>query len=715
MLHSGMVLAAPQSGSGKTTISCALLAAMKKRGIAVRAFKSGPDYIDPMFHRQIIGVPSRNLDTFFSDADQIRELYNYDEERFTHSVIEGAMGLYDGLGGTKKEGSAYHLAQTLDLPVILILDARGMGRTMVALLAGMLQYDSQQRIAGVILNRTSEPFCRTMTPVIEKELGLPVLGCFPVQKDLHLESRHLGLKLPGEITDIRQQVEKAAGILEQYVDIDRLLQITESRALLHAFRGKNADGIPVVPQQKKNKETVRVSHPVIAVAKDAAFCFYYEDNLRMLKQAGTRLVYFSPLHDEAIPEEANALLLGGGYPELCAMELSENRSMRESIRAAIAAGMPSVAECGGFMYLHETLTDASGQTYLMAGVIHGNCHNNGKLTRFGYVSVREHVPQFLGGEEIRAHEFHYYDSDANGADCVAEKPVSGAAWQCIHTDGTHWWGYPHLYYPSNPAFVEKFVTLAREYQKKKGKAVTKRPIAGDSRQNRPGRLYGIGVGPGDPKLMTLQALEVIRSCDLIILPAVTKEECYAYRIVEQVCPEIASMPLLCMPFPMIKDAQKLELAHTRIYAAIEESLRQGQIVGMLTIGDPSVYSTYLYMHRRAQNAGWQAQIINGVPSFCAVAARLGIALGEKQQEIHIIPAAYDVADTFAFHGTCIYMKSGRKLEELIRVLQKYEETSGQKMKVYGVSNCGMDNEKVYHSLQELQEAAGYLTTVIVKK
>ena len=258
-----------------------------------------------------------------------------------------------------------------------------------------------------------------------------------------------------------------------------------------------------------------------------------------------------------------------------------------------------------------------------------------------------------------------------------------------------------------PAVREVYLAHLRE--------VANRIFAGDIQQNRPGRLYGIGVGPGDPKLMTLQALEVIRSCDLIILPAVTKEECYAYRIVEQVCPEIASMPLLCMPFPMIKDAQKLELAHTRIYAAIEESLRQGQIVGMLTIGDPSVYSTYLYMHRRAQNAGWQAQIINGVPSFCAVAARLGIALGEKQQEIHIIPAAYDVADTFAFHGTCIYMKSGRKLEELIRVLQKYEETSGQKMKVYGVSNCGMDNEKVYHSLQELQEAAGYLTTVIVKK
>ena len=236
MLHSGMVLAAPQSGSGKTTITCALLAAMKNRKLAVRAFKSGPDYIDPMFHRQVIGVPSRNLDTFFSGADQIRELYGYDRESFSYSVIEGAMGLYDGLGGTQKEGSAYHLAQTLDLPVVLVLDARGMGRTMVALLAGMLQYDKDHRIIGVILNRTSEGFCRTMTPVIEKELGLPVLGCFPVQKNLHLESRHLGLKMPQEMEGLRKQVNQAAEKLEETADLDRMLQLLQSWALLHAFR-----------------------------------------------------------------------------------------------------------------------------------------------------------------------------------------------------------------------------------------------------------------------------------------------------------------------------------------------------------------------------------------------------------------------------------------------------------------------------------------------
>lgn len=214
MLHSGGTGSAAK-WQWKNDNHLCVAGSNEKQKICSRAFKSGPDYIDPMFHRQVIGVPSRNLDTFFSGADQIRELYGYDRESFSYSVIEGAMGLYDGLGGTQKEGSAYHLAQTLDLPVVLVLDARGMGRTMVALLAGILQYDRDHRIIGVILNRTSEGFCRTMTPVIEKELGLPVLGCFPVQKNLHLESRHLGLKMPQEMEGLRKQVNQAAEKLEE--------------------------------------------------------------------------------------------------------------------------------------------------------------------------------------------------------------------------------------------------------------------------------------------------------------------------------------------------------------------------------------------------------------------------------------------------------------------------------------------------------------------
>lgn len=244
------------------------------------------------------------------------------------------------------------------------------------------------------------------------------------------------------------------------------------------------------------------------------------------------------------------------------------------------------------------------------------------------------------------------------------------------------------------------------------KAVTQLEYIPDEQS---GILYGIGVGTGNPKQMTLQELEVIRECDLIVIPAVSKEECYAYRIAEQAYHEISEKPVLCMPFPMIKDEGKLEISHNKIYENIEGYLSKGQKVGMLTIGDPSIYSTYMYMHKRAEANGWRAQIISGVPSFCSVAARLGISLGEKNEEIHIIPSAYKPENTFSYDGTCVYMKSGKGLKALISALRLRQETTGESYEINAVSNCGMDNEKIYHGLDELEEAQGYLTTVIVKK
>lgn len=466
MSHAGMLLAAPASGSGKTTITCALLAALKKRNIRVRSFKSGPDYIDPMYHEQVIGVPSENLDTFFSGEEQIRCLYERQKEQFDCTVIEGAMGLYDGLGGTRPEGSAYHLAQTLQLPVFLVLDAKGMGRTMLALLAGMLQYDRDHRIAGVILNRTTEHFCEIIRPQIEEELGLPVMGFFPERKKLHLESRHLGLQMPGEIQALKEQVSFAAEILEQSVDVDRMLELAERSALLISYRrGASKETNPgqgQLPDVRTEAFGKVKKRPRIAVARDEAFCFYYKENLRLLEEAGAQLIEFSPLRDSRLPEHTEGILLGGGYPELFAKELSENGSMRKSIKDAIAAGVPSVAECGGFMYLHETLTDDKGNTHPMAGVIPGGCRNTGRLVRFGYVEIEEKKSLFLEGKSIRGHEFHYYDSDHNGQCCTAAKPTTGRTWECVHASENHWWGYPHLYYPSNPAFVSYFLGRCME-------------------------------------------------------------------------------------------------------------------------------------------------------------------------------------------------------------------------------------------------------------
>ena len=241
--------------------------------------------------------------------------------------------------------------------------------------------------------------------------------------------------------------------------------------------------------------------------------------------------------------------------------------------------------------------------------------------------------------------------------------------------------------------------------------------AGDDNKNNIGVLYGIGVGPGDPELMTLKAINTIKACDIIAIPAVSKEECYAYSIVQAVLPEIEKKQIMCTPFPMIKDKEKLTISHNKIYCDIVSELEAGKNVAMLTIGDPSVYSTYMYIHKRVMQAGFTAVMISGVPSFCAVAARLGISLGEKDEEIHIIPAAYDVRESLGFHGTRIYMKSGKKLEELLRVLREamQDKESRVHQDIYGISNCGMENEQVYCGLDELEQAKGYLTTVIVKE
>ena len=446
MKHPGVLIAATKSGSGKTTITCALLQALKERGIRTRAFKCGPDYIDPMFHKQIIGVPSRNLDTFFSGPEQIRELYQMNsketDDRAEISVIEGVMGLYDGLGGIREEGSAYHLAEVLDIPIVLVLDAHGMGRSMIPLLFGFLKYDKSHLIRGVILNRTTPMFLQTIAPLIEQELKLPVLGCFPKTQKLVMPGRHLGLVMPDEIDDIRRQLHEAAVQLEKTVDIDRILAIADEAGNIDDFSRKTA-GKPCADLR-------------LAVAQDEAFCFYYEDNLRMLRENGVTIVWFSPIHDEVLPQN---------YPELHARALAANEKMRKAIRDSITAGMPSVAECGGFMYLHDTLVDKNGASFHMAGVLPAECKDTGKLVRFGYVEIEEKEAGWLpAGTRIRGHEFHYYDSSDNGMDCVAQKPVTGRNWPCIHSTPEHWWGYPHLYYPSNPEFVYHFVAQMRKWK-----------------------------------------------------------------------------------------------------------------------------------------------------------------------------------------------------------------------------------------------------------
>lgn len=459
--NKSIVMAATRSGSGKTLLTCALMRALSLRGLRVTAFKCGPDYIDPMFHRRVIGVPSGNLDLFFTDEDKVRELYARGSGGDV-SVIEGVMGLYDGVGGISGQASPYHLANVLKSKIVLIVDAHGMGYSLLAEIAGFLSMDEGQLIAGVILNRVSSGFYESIAPVIEERLGVAVFGYFPVRKDLHLESRHLGLKLPGEVAELCSMVDAAAEQMEKTVDIDRLLEIAGvGKCTLNEEPACEYDETCVLRDEKS--AVCR-----IGVAYDEAFCFYYRENLDMLREAGAELVFFSPCKDRILPSGLQGLLLGGGYPELYARELAENKSMRDSIRSAMEQGMPTLAECGGFMYLHGSIRTKEQEEYPMVGFLPGSCFYTGHLVRFGYVSVRPCAREgqavqegFLSDGEIKGHEFHYFDSTDSGASCEAVKPVTDRRWECIHADADRFLGFAHLYYPSCPGFVDYFVDRCR--------------------------------------------------------------------------------------------------------------------------------------------------------------------------------------------------------------------------------------------------------------
>ena len=470
-----VMIAAPKSGSGKTVVTCALLQVLKDCGLKVASYKCGPDYIDPMFHEKIIDVPAKNLDTFFTDEGKTRELFLNSAKEADFAVFEGVMGLYDGLGGVRKEGSSYHLAEMTKTPIILVVDAKGMGRSIIPIIAGFLNYDKKHLIQGIILNRMSKGYYETLKPLIEEELQIRLLGFLPEKKELHIESRHLGLFLPDEVSHIKEKLQEASELLSKTVAIDSIKEIAENAEELEFDETLTeealVDSYGDINHEKANSDLMKGaavwdSRPTIAVARDEAFCFYYADNIHLLEEYGAKITYFSPLRDEKLPEGCHALLIGGGYPEVYAKQLSTNTKMREAVKNAAENEMPIVAECGGFMYLHSFLKDKEGLCYDMAGVIPATCFYTGKLVRFGYIELWEKQKHFLlNGEGIKGHEFHYYDSTYNGADVIAVRPVTGKEYSCIIENETQWMGFPHLYYPSNSVFAKEFVDKARKYKK----------------------------------------------------------------------------------------------------------------------------------------------------------------------------------------------------------------------------------------------------------
>lgn len=464
-----IMLAAPKSGSGKTLLTCGLLEVLRRRGLNPIACKCGPDYIDPMFHRYVLGIPGRNLDSFFLPAEGVREVLvdAVREEQAGIAVLEGVMGYYDGLGGTETSASSWEIAEITDTPAILVLDCKGASLSAAAIASGFLHFREKSHIAGVILNRVSSRYYERLAAAVEEASGLPVLGYLPESEEYHMESRHLGLFLPGEIDRLRERIGRLADQMEKSIAVDRVLEVAGMLPLRIENKEKEkaenesmeAESIAKFPACQEQKVTSRVR---IGVARDEAFCFYYQENFRLLEQMGAELVYFSPLRDKKIPDRVDGLLFGGGYPENYARELAKNAAMRESIRRSIAAGMPFLAECGGFLYLHRTLEGSDGKHWEMAGVYPFDAYRTNRLRRFGYVRLLT-----SSGQEIHGHEFHYWESEDPGTDWEAVKPTGNRSWRCIHEKGGQIGGFPHLYYASCPDFLRKWLDVCAKGSQKK--------------------------------------------------------------------------------------------------------------------------------------------------------------------------------------------------------------------------------------------------------
>jgi len=443
------LLAAPRSGSGKTTMTCALLMALKRRGCAPCAFKSGPDYIDPMFHRAVLGVESRNLDLFFSAPETVRTLYAKGAAGHGAAVCEGAMGFYDGLGGVSDRASAWHLADTLGLPVLLVVEPKGQSLTLAAELKGLDSFRTPSHIAGILLNNCTARMHALLAPMLEEETGLPVLGFLPKLPEAVIGSRHLGLYTAAEVENLQQKLALLADAAEEHIDWPRLLALCEKEP-------------PALPARAETPPA-RVR---IAVAQDEAFCFTYAETLEAFRDAGAEVVFFSPLRDTALPENIGGLYLPGGYPELHARELSENTSLLREIKRKIESGLPTAAECGGFLYLGQSLTDAEGQSWPMVGVLPGEAKDAGRLVRFGYAALSADSDSMLfrAGESFPIHEFHHWDSTANGVALAAKKPVGGAEWRCGFVNEHFYAGFPHLYWAGTP-LPQRFAAAAENYRR----------------------------------------------------------------------------------------------------------------------------------------------------------------------------------------------------------------------------------------------------------
>ncbi|MBH8599347.1 cobyrinate a,c-diamide synthase [Thermoactinomyces sp. CICC 10523] len=454
-----IVIAGTGSGVGKTTITLGLMAAFKKRGLQVQGFKAGPDYIDPSYHTAVTGRPSRNLDTWMMEPEGMREIFFRGSRGADISIIEGVMGLYDGKDPRSDRGSTAEIAMMLQSPVILIVNVHSMARSAAAVVKGYQLLNPAVPIAGVIVNRAgSEGHFRLVQAAIEQECGIPVVGWLSRDPSIDISERHLGLIPAIERGEIAPLFARLAELVEKGIDLERLESLASA-----APRLKTPEKRIFAPASSGEEEPV-----TIAVAKDAAFNFYYPENLELLTHHGACLRFFSPLRGEIVPEEADGLYIGGGFPEEFVRELSGNGKVKDSFRRKIAAGLPTFAECGGYMYLTEAIIDREGNAHPMVGVIPAAVRMKDRLAALGYREVEALSDNLLlkRGEKARGHEFHYSELTAQSDHYPPAYQTSGRRGK--HREGyvreNLLAGYTHLHFASHPEMVPRFISACQQYR-----------------------------------------------------------------------------------------------------------------------------------------------------------------------------------------------------------------------------------------------------------
>ncbi|MFP5214043.1 MAG: cobyrinate a,c-diamide synthase [Acidobacteriota bacterium] len=458
-MKKGFLVAGTQSGCGKTTIALGLMAAFRSRGLRVQPFKVGPDFIDPGFHTRIAGRESRNLDGWMLRPDYNRDLFRRLLAEADLAVVEGVMGLYDGYDGLSEAGSSAEMAKLLDLPAVLVVDARSMARSAAALVYGFKHFDPRLRLAGVIFNRIGgaghlEYLREAMSASLP---DVQVFGGIPREEELTIPERHLGLVTADEIVLSGEWQKKLAQMVERYVDLDGILACSE----------RASDSAPSIEVRPPRPERVP-----IAVARDAAYCFYYPDNFDLLRDAGAEIRFFSPLAGETFPEDTAGLYLGGGYPELFAERLSKQPFV-EAIRSSAAQGMPIYAECGGLMTLGRFIDTVEGERWPMAGLLPFGTRMLKRRKALGYTQVTLSQPCLLGeqGSVLRGHEFHYSEVVDEGVPVdfayeISKRKFSGERPEG-YMAGSVLASYVHLHWGSAPEAPKTFVERCLEYQAKR--------------------------------------------------------------------------------------------------------------------------------------------------------------------------------------------------------------------------------------------------------